>query len=72
MQCVPDNAIGALTKLLGDIVSLVNDKFLVEDLEHLAVLQVTHGCVWRGACGAVEQRRLQSAVRLFVVDVERT
>jgi hypothetical protein len=33
---VPDNAVGALAKLLGHIVALVDDEFLVEDLEDLA------------------------------------
>jgi hypothetical protein len=31
-----DNAVGALAKLLGHIVALVDDEFLVEDLEDLA------------------------------------
>lgn len=37
-QSLPDDAVGALAKLLGDGVSLVDDEVLVEDLEDLASL----------------------------------
>lgn len=39
---LPDNAISALSKLLGDGVALVNDEVLVEDLKHLAALEIGH------------------------------
>ena len=32
----PDDAVGSLTQFFCDIVALVDDKLLVEDLEHLA------------------------------------
>lgn len=35
---LPDNAVSSLPQLLCDIVPLVDDKFLVEDLEDLAAL----------------------------------
>lgn len=47
----PDNAIGTLTKLLGDSIALVNNEVLVEDLEDLAPGEVRHG-----EAGAREQR----------------
>jgi hypothetical protein len=39
---VPDNAISALAKLLCDGVALIDDEVLVEHLEHLAALKVSH------------------------------
>jgi len=39
---IPDDTIGALAQLLGHRVALVDDKVLVEDLEHLASLQIRH------------------------------
>lgn len=42
--CSPDDAVGALTELLGDSIALVDDEVLVEDLEDLSALEVTHGC----------------------------
>jgi hypothetical protein len=38
----PDDAIGTLSQLLGHIVPLVYNELLVEDLEHLATLQIRH------------------------------
>lgn len=35
---IPNNTISALTQLLGDGVSLVNDEVLVEDLENFSSL----------------------------------
>ena len=35
---IPDNAVCSLSQFLGDRVSLVDDKVLVEDLEHLSSL----------------------------------
>ena len=40
----PDDAVRALTKLLGDCVALIDDEVLVEDLEDLPALEVAHGC----------------------------
>jgi hypothetical protein len=42
VRAIPDNTIGALAQLLGDSVSLVDDKVLVEHLEHLSALEVGH------------------------------
>jgi len=39
---IPDNAISSLAKFLRDRVSLVNDKVLVEDLEHLSTREICH------------------------------
>lgn len=39
---LPDYAIGSLAKLLGNIVTFINDKVLVEDLEDLAALEISH------------------------------
>lgn len=39
---LPDDTIGALTKLFGDGVALVNDEVLIEDLEGLAPLKFRH------------------------------
>ena len=41
-ECLPDYAIGSLAKLLSDIVTFINDKVLVEDLEDLAALEISH------------------------------
>ena len=41
-KILPDYAIGPLAKLLGNIVTFVNDKVLVEDLEDLAALEISH------------------------------
>ena len=41
-KCLPDYAIGSLAKLLGNIVTFINDKVLVEDLEDLAALEISH------------------------------
>lgn len=41
--CIPDNAVGALAQLLGHSVSLIDNEFLVENLEDLAALEVGHG-----------------------------
>ena len=41
-NCLPDYAIGSLAKLLGNIVTFINDKVLVEDLENLAALEISH------------------------------
>ena len=41
-QSLPDYAIGSLAKLLGNIVTFINDKVLVEDLEDLAALEISH------------------------------
>jgi hypothetical protein len=38
--CVPNDSVCTLTKLLGDIVSFIDDEFLVEDLEDLAALEI--------------------------------
>lgn len=40
----PNNAVSSLAELLGDGIALVDDEVLVEDLENLASLQVTHDC----------------------------
>lgn len=47
---LPDNSIGALTKLLGHSVALVDDEVLVEDLEDLAPGEIGHLVVWRLVC----------------------
>ena len=39
---IPYNAVGSLAQLLCYVISLVNDEVLVEDLEDLAPLQVSH------------------------------
>lgn len=40
---LPHDTVCALTQLLGDIVVFIHDEVLVEDLEHLATLQLSHG-----------------------------
>lgn len=42
-EYLPHDTIGSLTKLLGHIVLFVHDKVLVENLEDLAALQISHG-----------------------------
>lgn len=42
-QRLPDNAVRALSELLGDGVPVVDDEVLVKDLEDLASLEVGHG-----------------------------
>jgi hypothetical protein len=55
---LPDDAVCTLTELLGDIVVLIHDEVLVEDLEDLATLQISHGAgVRRGEEGRREERR---------------
>jgi hypothetical protein len=50
-QRVPDNAVSTLAQLLGHSVSLVDNKVLVEDLEDLAALEISHGeRVLRSCC----------------------
>ena len=39
---LPDYAIGSLAKLLGNIVTFINNEILVEDLEDLAALEISH------------------------------
>ena len=39
---LPDDAVGALPKLLGDGIALVDDEVLVEDLEDLPALEIRH------------------------------
>ena len=39
---VPYYAISSLSQFLGYVVSLVNDEVLVEDLEDLAALEISH------------------------------
>lgn len=52
----PDDAVGALSKLLGDGVALIDDKVLVEDLEDLPSLEVGHGeRVCAGRFGGVRE-----------------
>ena len=41
-EFLPDYAICSLAKLLGNIVTFINDKVLVEDLEDLAALEISH------------------------------
>jgi hypothetical protein len=55
------NAVGALAQLLGHIVPLVNDKFLVEDLEDLAVREVRHGGGRGSSCWCSELDGAQAA-----------
>ncbi len=38
----PYNAVSTLPKLLGNIVTLVNDEVLIEDLEDLTALEISH------------------------------
>lgn len=40
MKHLPDDTIGALTKLLGDVIPVIDGKLLIERLEALAALQV--------------------------------
>ena len=49
-ECSHNDAVGALTELLGHSVSLIDDEVLVEDLEDLPALQVGH-CVVLYAVG---------------------
>jgi hypothetical protein len=44
---IPDDAVGALAKLLGNRVALVDDEVLVKDLEDLAALEICHDCAFR-------------------------
>lgn len=60
---IPHDAIGTLTQLFSDGVSLVNDKVLIEDLEDLAPRHVRHREV-AGICGFARLRRLRG--RRFV------
>ena len=39
---VPDDPVGTLAQLLGDVVALINDEILVKDLEDLPTLQIGH------------------------------
>lgn len=39
----PNNTISSLAELLGDSISLVDNEVLVEDLENLATLKISHG-----------------------------
>lgn len=41
-MAIPDNAVCALTKLLGHGVSFIDDEVLVEHLEHLTALEIAH------------------------------
>lgn len=41
-NCLPDYAVGSLAQLLGNIVTFINDEVLVEDLEDLAALEISH------------------------------
>jgi hypothetical protein len=43
-----DNAVCTLSQLLGYVVALVDDEFLVEHLEHLPPCEVGHGGRLRG------------------------
>lgn len=43
---VPNNAVSALAKLLCDSVALIDDEILVENLEDLAALEISHGCLF--------------------------
>lgn len=56
----PDNAVGALSELLGHIVPLVHDELLVEHLEHLATLQIRHDGEWWGASDADDERLIKA------------
>ena len=38
LSCLPDDAVSALSKLLRNIVPLINDEILVEDFEDLSAL----------------------------------
>lgn len=38
-----NDTIGALSQLFGYIVPLIDNKLLVEDLEHFAALKIRHG-----------------------------
>ena len=42
---LPDDTVSSLPKLLGHSVALIDDEILVENLEHLATLQISHGAV---------------------------
>ncbi len=41
---LPDNTVGTLPKLLSYVISLVDDKVLIEDLEVLPTLEFPHRC----------------------------
>ena len=41
-NCLPDYAVGSLAKLLGNIVTFINDEILVENLKDLAALEISH------------------------------
>ena len=42
LRCLPDYSVSSLTELLGDIVTLINDKVLVEHFEDLTALKICH------------------------------
>lgn len=42
LYSVPNNAVSALTQLLGHIVPIINDEVLIEHLKDLAPLEVRH------------------------------
>ena len=54
---IPDDSIGSLAKLLGDIVPLIDNELLIEHLEHFAALEVRHGLVDEGGRSAAALRR---------------
>ncbi len=41
-KCLPDYAIGSLAELFGNIITFIHDEVLVEDLEGLAALEISH------------------------------
>ena len=57
---LPDDAVRALTELLGDGVALVDDEVLVEDLEDLAPREIGHLVAIRRRRG-VNRRELRGA-----------
>lgn len=66
-ESIPDDTVGALAKLLGNIVSLVNAEFLVEHLEYAPVLDISHdGRVWSrfglGECLGERRRAAASEI----------
>ena len=62
LLALPHDAVRALAELLGDGVSLVDDKLLVEDAEHLPAVQSCHGG-WRLWASVVAGTEVGPALR---------
>lgn len=60
---IPDDAVGSLAQLLGDIIALIDDKVLVKHLEDLPSLKICHvarhfalACTYLGRQGKARRK----------------